>query len=84
VGLAGLVAEQSATFGGVEQALVDLLVVEGAGRDEVVEVAGGFPELLVALPVGGGSDPGQLLGERGLPIARSLSVAHRQGDDHGG
>jgi hypothetical protein len=57
VGLAGLVAEQSAAFGGLEQALVDLVVVQGAGGDQVVEVAGGFPQLLVALAPESGGDP---------------------------
>jgi hypothetical protein len=60
--------------------VVDLVVVEGAGGDQVVEVAGGFPQLLVALAPGGGGDPGQLLSEGRLPIARSGSVAHRDGD----
>ena len=58
VGLAGLVGEQAAAFGGLEQALVDLVVVEGAGGDQVVEVAGGFPQPLVAVALGGGGDPG--------------------------
>jgi hypothetical protein len=40
VGLAGLVGQQPAAFGGLKQALVDLAVVEGAGSDQVVEVAG--------------------------------------------
>ena len=52
LGLAGLVAEQAAALGGLEQAVADLLVVQGAGGDEVVEVAGGLPQPLVALPVG--------------------------------
>jgi hypothetical protein len=43
LGLAGLVTQQAAAFGCLEQALVDLVVVEGAGGDQVVEVAGGFP-----------------------------------------
>jgi len=65
--------------------VVDLVVVEGAGGDQVVEVAGGFPQLLVALAPGGGGDPGQLLSEGRLPIARSGSVAYREeGGDWGG
>jgi hypothetical protein len=52
VGLAGLFGEQAAAFGGLEQALVDLVVVEGAGGDQVVEVAGRFPQPLVALSLG--------------------------------
>jgi hypothetical protein len=84
VGLAGLVGEQTAAFGGLEQALVDLAMVEGAGGDQVVEVAGGFPQLAVALALGGGGDPSNFLSECRLPIARSWSVAHRDGDDRGG
>jgi hypothetical protein len=84
VGLAGLVGEQPAAFSGPEQAVVDLVVVEGASGDQVVEVAGGFPQPLVALAPGGGGDPGQFLSEGRLPIARSWSVAPRDGDDWGG
>jgi hypothetical protein len=83
-GLAGLVAEQAAAFGGLEQAPVDLLVVQGAGGDQVVEVAGGFPQLLVALTPGRGGDSGQLLGECRLPIAWSWQLADRDSDDRGG
>ena len=63
-GLAGLVAKQAAAFGGLEQALVDVVVVEGAGGDQVVEVAGRYPQLLVALADRGGGNPGQLGGQR--------------------
>jgi hypothetical protein len=42
-GLAGLVGQQPTTLGRLEQALVDLAVVEGAGGDQVVEVAGRLP-----------------------------------------
>jgi hypothetical protein len=84
VSLAGLVAEQAGAFGGLEQAVVDLLVVEGAGGDQVVEVAGGFPQPLVALTPGSGGDSGQLLGECRLPIARCRLVAHRDRDGRGG
>jgi hypothetical protein len=54
--------------------LVDLTVVEGAGGDQVVEVAGGLPQLAVALPLGGGGDPGQLFGERRprVPVPRTV------------
>ena len=83
VGLAGLVTQQAAAFGGLEQALVDLVVVEGAGGDEVVEVAGGFPQLLVALALGGGGDPGQFLVERRLPISGPWPIADRQGNGGG-
>ena len=58
LGLARFVGEEAAAFGGLEEAVVDLVVVEGAGGDQVVEVASGFPQLLVALPLGGGSDSG--------------------------
>jgi hypothetical protein len=82
-GLARLVTQQAAAFGGLEQPVVDLVVVEGAGSDEVVEVAGGFPELLVALPVGGGGDPSQFLAERRLPISGPWPIADRQGSGDG-
>jgi hypothetical protein len=52
VGLARLLGQQPAAFRGLEQPLVDLPVVESTGGDQVVEVAGGLPELLIALPVG--------------------------------
>jgi hypothetical protein len=42
LGLARLIGEQAAAFGGLEQALVHLLMVEGAGGDQVVKVAGGL------------------------------------------
>jgi hypothetical protein len=84
LGLARLLGEQPATLGGLEQAVMHLLVVQDAGGDQVVEVAGGFPQPLVALPVGSGGNPSQFLREGRLPIARSRSVAHRDGDDWGG
>ena len=37
-GLAGLLFEEAAAFGGGQERLVDLTVVEGAGGDQVVEV----------------------------------------------
>jgi hypothetical protein len=58
VGLARLIGEQTTAFGGLEQTLVDLVVVQDAASDQVVEVAGGFPQLLVPLAAGGGGDPG--------------------------
>jgi hypothetical protein len=82
--LARLVGEQAAAFSGLEQALVDLVVIQGAGGHQVVEVAGGFPQPLVALALGGGGDPSQLLSECRLPIARSWPIAHRDGGDRGG
>jgi hypothetical protein len=39
------------------------MVVEGAGGDQVVEVAGRLPQLAVAVADRGGGDPGQLLGQ---------------------
>jgi hypothetical protein len=62
VGLAGLLLEEAAAFGGGKERLVDFAVVEGAGGDQVVEVAGRLPELPVAVADGGGGDPGELLG----------------------
>jgi hypothetical protein len=62
-------------LGGLEEAAVDLLVVEGAGGDQVVEVAGGFPQPLVALTPGRGGDSGQFLGEGRLPIALRVSLS---------
>ena len=63
VGLAGLLGEEAAAFGGGKELMVDLVVVEGAGGDQVVEVAGRLPQLPVAVADGGGGDPGQLLGQ---------------------
>jgi hypothetical protein len=50
------------------------VVVEGAGGDQVVEVAGRLSQLPVALADRGGGDPGQLLGQRDLcvPVARAV------------
>jgi hypothetical protein len=39
-GLARFLIEEPAAFGGGQETLVDLPVVEGAGGDQVVEVAG--------------------------------------------
>jgi hypothetical protein len=57
-GLAGLLGQQPAAVGRRQESLVDLALVEGADGDQVVEVAGGFPELLVAAALGGGGDSG--------------------------
>jgi len=62
--LTWLLTKESATLSGIEQALVDLAVVEGSGGDQVVKVAGRLPQLPVALTDRGGGDPGQLLGQR--------------------
>jgi hypothetical protein len=53
---------------------VDLAVVEGAGGDQVVEVAGGLPQLAVALTRRSGGDPGQLLGQGrpGVAVTRAV------------
>src|SRR5215218_358030 len=74
-GLAGLLSQQSTTLGRLEESLVDLAVVEGAGGDQVVEVAGRLPQLAVALADRGGGDPGQLLGERRQGGAVTRAVA---------
>jgi hypothetical protein len=73
-GLAGLLSKQPAAFGGRQQPLVDFALVEGAGGNQVVEVAGRFPQLAVALADRGGGDSGQLLGQRypRVPIARAV------------
>ena len=74
-GLAGFLGQQPAAFRRVQQPLVDLAVVEGAGGDQVVEVAGRLPQLAVALADRGGGDPGQLLGQ-GRPritVTRAVS-----------
>ena len=60
---AGLLGQQPAALGGLEQPLVDVVVVEGAGGDQVVEVAGRLPQLAVALAHRGGGNPAQLLGQ---------------------
>ena len=73
-GLAGLLGQQPAAFGGRQEPLVDLAVVEGAGGDQVVEVAGRLPQLAVALADRGGGDPGQLLGQGrpGVAVTRAV------------
>jgi len=73
-GLAGLLPKQPTALGGRQEPLVDFALVEGAGGDQVVEVAGRLPQLAVALTHRGGGDPGQLLGERypRVPIARAV------------
>ena len=73
-GLARLLGQQPAALGGRQQPLVDLAVVEGAGGDQVVEVAGRLPQLAVALADRGGGDPGQLLGQGRPRIAVARAV----------
>jgi hypothetical protein len=50
-GLARLLGQQPAALGGGQQSSVDLAVVEGAGGDQVVEIAGRLPQLPVAFPL---------------------------------
>jgi len=52
VGLAGLLSQQPAALSGIQEPLVDLAVVKGAGGDQVVEVAGRLPQLPVAVADG--------------------------------
>jgi hypothetical protein len=74
VGLARFLGEEAAAFGRLEQSLVDLAVVEGADRDQVVEVAGRLPQLAVAPTDRGGGDPGQFLGQRNPCVAVTWAV----------
>jgi hypothetical protein len=83
-GLAGLLGQQPAVVGGLKQLLVDLVGAEGAGGDQVVEVAGGLPQLAVALALGGGGDPGQLLSEGGLGVSAWGPTGGWEGDDRAG
>jgi hypothetical protein len=62
MGLAGLLGQQPAALGGLKQPLLHLALLEDAGGDQVVEVAGRLPQLPVALADRGGGNPGQLLG----------------------
>jgi hypothetical protein len=84
VGLARLVGEQSAALGGLQQPLMDLAVVEGAGGDQVVEVAGGLPQLAVALTDRGGGDPGRLLDQRYPCVAFTRAVGGGRERDRSG
>jgi hypothetical protein len=58
VGQAGLLVEEAAAFGRLKERVVDLVVVEGAGGDQVVEVAGRLPQLAVAVAEDDPSPPG--------------------------
>src|SRR4029453_7866804 len=62
VGLAGLLLEQPAAVSCPQERLVDLAVVEGAGGDQVVEVAVDSHSCRLRWPTGGGGNPGELLG----------------------
>jgi hypothetical protein len=64
--------------------LVDLAVVEGPGRDEVVEVAGRLPQLAVALAHGGAGDPVQLLGQGHAGVAFTRAAGDGWGLDRTG
>jgi hypothetical protein len=74
MGLARLLGQQPTPLSGIQEPLVNLAVVEGAGGDQVVEVAGRLPQLPVALTNGGRGDPGQLLGQRRPRIAVTRAV----------
>jgi hypothetical protein len=73
-GLAGLLGQQPTTVRRRKEPLVDLAVVEGAGGDQVVEVAGRLPQLPVALADRSGGDPGELLGQRRPGVAFPRAV----------
>jgi hypothetical protein len=77
-GLAGLLVEEAAAPGGVEEAGFDLVLVEGAGGDEVVQVAARLPELVVAPTLGCGGEAAELAGERAAGPRVPLPVHRRQ------
>ena len=79
VGLARLLDQQPAALGRREQPLVDLAGVEGAGGDQVVEVAGRLPQLPVALAHRGSGDSSQLLDEGRPRIAVTSAASDRWG-----
>src|SRR5215217_6131536 len=83
-GLAGLLGQQPTALSRRKQPLVDLAGVEGAGGDQVVEVAGRLPQLAVALADRGGGDPGQFLGQRRPPIAVTRAVIEGRERDRTG
>jgi hypothetical protein len=56
-GLARFLSQQPTALGRGQEPLVDLAVVEGAGGDQVVEVAGRLPQLAVALARRSVGDP---------------------------
>ena len=74
-GLAGLVGQQPTPLSGIKESLIDLVLIQGAGGDQVVEVAGRLPELAVALADRGGGEPAELLNQRraGIPILRTVA-----------
>jgi hypothetical protein len=75
-GLPGFLGQQPIALGRLKQSLVDFSVVEGAGGDQVVEVASRLPQLTVALAHRGGGDPVQLLdqGRPRIPFTRSTNL----------
>jgi hypothetical protein len=70
-GLARLGGQQAVAVGRLEQALVNLALIEGASGDQVVEVAGRLPQLGVAATHPGPGDAGQLGGQGRPGIARA-------------
>jgi hypothetical protein len=74
VGLAGFLGQQPTAFRRIEEPLVDLAVVEGAGGDQVVKVAGRLPQLPVAFPPAGSGDAGEFLGQGRPDIAVTRAV----------
>jgi hypothetical protein len=83
-GLPWLLSQQPAAVGRLEQAALDLGRVEGAGGDEVVQVAPGLPQLPVAPANRGGGDPGQLLDQGRPHIGRPGPIGRRQPDQQRG
>jgi hypothetical protein len=75
VGLARFLGEEAAAFGCGQEGVVDLTLVEGAGGDQVVEVAGRLPQLPVAVADRGGSDADELLGQGRPRIAFTRAVS---------
>jgi hypothetical protein len=75
VGLPRLLGQESTALSGVQECLVDLAGVEGAGGDQVVKVAGRLPQLAVAVADGGGGDTGELFGQSRSGVAIALGDA---------
>jgi hypothetical protein len=75
--------EETAAPGGLEEAGFDLVLVEGAGGDEVEQVAGRLPQLLVAPARLGGGEAAEFAGERarGPRVPRPLQRHPRLGGD---
>jgi hypothetical protein len=77
-GLAGLLGQQPTAVRRRQEPLLDLTLAERAGGDQVVEVAGGLPQLAVALAHRSGGDPGQLLGQGRPRVALPRAVGGGQ------